>query len=48
LALQLAGAWHVFDGEPEQAPAKEAQQSASAEQPPPVDLQGVAHVVPLQ
>jgi hypothetical protein len=47
LDLQLAGAWHVF-GEPEQAPANEAQQSASMEQLPPVDLQGVAQLVPLQ
>ena len=46
-ALQAAGAWHVF-GEPEQAPANEAQQSASMEQLPPVDLQGVAQLVPLQ
>ena len=45
--LQLGGAWQDF-GEPAQAPANEAQQSASTEQPPPVDLQGVAHFVPLQ
>ena len=45
--LQLGGAWQVF-GEPAQAPANEAQQSASREQPSPVDLHGVAQLVPLQ
>jgi hypothetical protein len=47
MALQLGGAWQVFV-EAEHAPANEAQQSASAAQPPPVGLQGIAHFVPLQ